>query len=99
MYFRTMTTGLGQYFANTTMELMDELNICLNGSYTIIFPRLYNLSYAQFLRMVRDVYGATLLKGNNKKYIHFYFTDEKKCNQFVKDSNERFVKWKESKNV
>ena len=97
--FCTMSTGLGQYFANTTMNLMNEINTQIEGSYMIIFPRLYNLSYAQFLRMVRDIYGATLLKGNNKKYIHFYFTDENKCNKFVKDANTRFVKWKESKNV
>ena len=92
-----MSTGLGQYFANTTINLMNEINTPIEGSYMIIFPRLYNLSYAQFLRMVRDIYGAVLVKGNNTKYIYFYFKEKSKCDKFVKEVNNRFIKWRRRK--
>lgn len=38
------------------------------GSYNVLFARLMNLSYAQFLRFCRDVGGAELC-GKNSLYI------------------------------
>lgn len=42
------------------------------GSYNVLFARLCNLSYPQFLRMCRDWYGATLI-GKNNLYVVPYF--------------------------
>lgn len=43
------------------------------GSYSVMFSRIAGLSYCDFLRMCRDVFGAVLV-GKNDKYVVPYFT-------------------------
>ena len=47
------------------------------GSYNIIGARLMGLTYANYLRMCRDIYGAEIVgKGSNYPYPIFKFSKE-----------------------
>lgn len=52
---------------------MDEFPIhSTRGSYNVMFARLAGLSYANFLRMCRDEFGAEI-RGKETKYPVAYF--------------------------
>jgi hypothetical protein len=59
-----------------------------NGSFNIICARLMNLSYAQYLRMCRDMLGAEIM-GKNNYYPVAYFSDKKMAEQLCKLLNAR----------
>lgn len=44
-----------------------------SGSYNVLLAKIAGLSYADFLRMCRDEFGAELV-GKNSKYIVPYFS-------------------------
>lgn len=58
------------------------------GSYNIIMARLFNMSYATFLRMCRDVYGAELI-GKKSMYPVPYFTESAKAMEVARLLNKR----------
>lgn len=76
--------------------VFDIINYPISSSYIVFFPRLFNLSYGDFLRMVRDKYNATL-KGKTS-YMVFYFKNKKDCDLFVIDCNKRFDEWRSLRN-
>lgn len=67
--------------------------IQMKSSWLILYARIFNLEYPDFLRMVRDIYGATL-EGKQGGYISFYFSEKMMCQKFIKDTNKRFDSWK-----
>ena len=58
------------------------------GSYNILAARLMNLSYANFLRMCRDIYGAEII-GKNSLYPVAYFSEYKLGQSLVNELNKR----------
>lgn len=58
------------------------------GSFNIICARIMNLSYAQYLRMCRDILGATII-GKNSLYPVAYFKRSNIFSQFIKLLNAR----------
>jgi hypothetical protein len=93
-YFSFETSPDGKYLPQLTEVCF---NHCFNGihmksSWLVLYARIFNLNYIDFLRMVRDVYGATL-KGKEGGYIYFYFNEKMMCERFVKDVNKRFETW------
>lgn len=60
-----------------------------SGSFNIFPCRLFKLTPAQYLRMVRDEYGATL--EGKTGYIGYYFNDTKQCDALVKELNRRWA--------
>lgn len=58
------------------------------GSYNILCARLMNLSYAQYLRMCRDILGAEII-GKNRLYPVAYFKRSNLLIQFIKLLNAR----------
>ena len=58
-----------------------------SGSYNVLKARLFGLSYASFLRMARDVYGAQLR--GREGYSIEYFTSKEKAISFCKELNCR----------
>ena len=59
------------------------------GSYNLLAARLMNLSYANYLRMCRDLYGAEIV-GKNCMYPIAYFNGETdKMKELVKMLNKR----------
>lgn len=74
-----------------------ELKIT-KGSYNVLMARLFGLSYANFLRMCRDMYGADL-HGKQGGYITMTFKDTKNCDRLIKELNRRWdLMIKECKN-
>ena len=82
----------GRYTVDLSNIIFNEIHYPIRSSYIILFPRLFYLSYADFLRMVRDLYNATLL--GKEGYMTFDFENRKDCDIFVKECNRRFELWK-----
>lgn len=60
------------------------------GSFNILPARLMNLSYAQYLRMCRDLLGAQII--GRTGYPVAYFKDNDTLKNFIKTLNERAAK-------
>lgn len=58
------------------------------GSYNLICARLMGLSYADYLRMCRDYYGAEII-GKGSKYPVAYFTRSDKMDSLIEQLNAR----------
>jgi hypothetical protein len=58
------------------------------GSCNVLAARVCGLSWAEYLRMCRDIYGAELM-GKNEKYPVAYFTDLVKAKQLVAALNKQ----------
>lgn len=59
-----------------------------SGSYNVFAARIMNLSYAQYLRMCRDILNAEI-HGKNTRYPVAYFEKNKLMHQFLKLLNKR----------
>ena len=82
-----------RYSATLTNSCFFEYfnGVSIVGSWLVLYARLFNLSYPDFLRMVRDKYNATLF--GKIGYIAFYFLKREDCDKFVKECNKRFKEW------
>ena len=60
------------------------------GSCNCIPAKLMMLSYANYLRLCRDVYGAEIY-GKNTKYPIALFSDKKRAEELTKELNRRAV--------
>lgn len=58
------------------------------GSYNIIQARLMGLTYAQYLRMCRDCFGAEII-GKDSKYPVAYFKPSKELDALIDNLNAR----------
>lgn len=58
------------------------------GSFNILAARVMNLSYASYLRMCRDLYGAEII-GKNHRYCVAYFNDYKDTQPLLNELNKR----------
>lgn len=66
-------TQPGKYMVRANLDAF-HLNYT-DGSFNVIGARLMGLTYAQYLRMCRDIYGAEIIgKGNNYPYPIFKFS-------------------------
>lgn len=59
-----------------------------NGSYNILMARIMNLSYAAYLRMCRDLYGAEII-GKGHKYCVAYFNEYSDVKPLLEELNKR----------
>lgn len=59
-----------------------------SGSYDVFISRLLNLSYADYLRYVRDRLGAELI-GKNNRYITVLFNNDNNVKAFINLLNKR----------
>ena len=60
----------GRYTIRINFEKLPQMST--TGSYNILFARLMNLSYAQYLRMCRDLFSADIV-GKDSLYPVAYF--------------------------
>ena len=58
------------------------------GSYNVIGARLMGLTYAQYLRMCRDCFGAEII-GKGSNYPVVYFKLSKELNDLIEQLNAR----------
>ena len=65
-----------------------------DGSFNVICARLMGLTYAQYLRMCRDCFGAEII-GKGSQYPVAYFKLSKGLNDLIEQLNARanFVLW------
>lgn len=85
------------FFLNKSLYHSGKIIICIHpellpkhtmrGSYAVFESRLMMLTYPQYLRLCRDVYGAELY-GKNSFPVP-YFSDEKKAQLLVDELNKR----------
>lgn len=61
------------------------------GSYNILAARLFNTTYANYLRMCRDEFGANI-QGKNHLYPVAYFEKNEKVKKLVACLNKRAEK-------
>lgn len=59
-----------------------------DGSYNVYHARIMGLTYASYLRMARDVYGAGL-RGKGHKYPTVYFNSRAEAEKLAKVLDER----------
>lgn len=76
-------------------EIYDYIKTQIKGSYNILPARLFGLSYAEYLRFVREKYGA-ILHGKDGGYLWYSFDDIKNAHRLQKDL---FLKWIEFKDL
>lgn len=58
------------------------------GSFNVICARLFNLSYADYLRMCRDCFGAEII-GKNCLYPVAYFKRSNELDMLIENLNAR----------
>lgn len=58
------------------------------GSLQVLEARIFGLNYIDYIRMCRDVYGATL-KGKNSLYISVYFSSYEAAVPLLNELNRR----------
>lgn len=75
----------GKYMTYIKPELLPDHT--MRGSYHILEARLMMLSYPQYLRLCRDVYGAELFGKNS--FVVPYFSDKKKAQPLIDELNKR----------
>ena len=68
-----------------------------NGSYAILGARLFGLTYANYLRLCRDHYNATLI-GKKSKYINMTFANKDDADNLAKELSRRAAFFKRKKN-
>lgn len=62
----------------------------VQGSLNVLFARIMGLSYAEFLRYVRDHYNARLV-GKNHKYPFFYFPTQSDATMAAEELDKRYL--------
>lgn len=85
--------GESRYAATLTNACFFDFfkGVSITGTWIVLYARLFNLSYPEFLRMIRDKYNAILF--GKIGYIAFYFSKREDCAKFVKDANKKFKEW------
>ena len=76
----------GKYMIRADLEKF-HLNYT-EGSYNIIGARLMGLTYADYLRMCRDIYGAEIV-GKGEKYPFPIFKLSKELEDLIEQLNAR----------
>jgi hypothetical protein len=76
----------GKYMIRADLEKF-YLNYT-EGSYNVIQARLMGLTYAQYLRMCRDCFGAEII-GKGSTYPVPYFKLSKELNDLIEQLNAR----------
>ena len=89
-YYFTLTESPYQPGYNTINIDEEKVHIgSTSGSRNVFMARLMNLSWANFLRLCRDNYGAKLI-GKNSIYVVPYFSkDSSGGKELCKELNQR----------
>lgn len=78
-----------KFMIKIKFESFPPMSTC--GSYNILLARIFDLSYADYLRMCRDEYGA-VLRGKNCLYVIPLFSSDSKIDLLINNLNKRFTK-------
>jgi hypothetical protein len=72
-------------------NIYETINTRIDGSYNILYARIFGLTYPEFLKMVRDLYNATLY-GRGQGYTIFTFENLYDAQKFANECN---IRWRE----
>ena len=89
MYFTIMESARKKncYMICGTQKLFDYIGVC-KGSYQVIQARVLGLSYAEYLRFLRDKHGAILMD-THKWYPAAYFKNKEDAKEILHLLNTR----------
>ena len=91
MFYVKPTTN-GSYMVGIDCDVL--YNHCSEGSYNIVGARVLGLSYPQYLRFLRDEFGAKL-KGK-VGYSYAIWENEEDCKKAVNEINSHWKKIKDT---
>lgn len=83
----SMMTTKRSYTVGFTDEFY-KIFLYTDGSYLVYEGRLFGLSYANYLRMVRDVYGGRIM-GKNCLYPCYVFDTIEQAQKLATELNKR----------
>ena len=63
-----------------------------NGSYNVLMARIMGITYANYLRLCRDEYGAEII-GKGSLYPVPYFTEISRVKELVKELDKRVIQF------
>lgn len=93
-YFTLMETPHqpGKYIIAINFDLLPPMRT--EGSYAVLFARLMNLSFPQYLRFCRDEFEAEVI-GKHSTYPTVYFKKTAKTSALIRLLNSRmnYVVW------
>ena len=73
-----------------TKEYIAKQYYPITGSLNMLFARIMGLTYAEFLRYMRDHYGARLT-GKNHTYPFFYFPTQEAATAAATELDNRYL--------
>lgn len=81
--------GEQYYLVNMTLEAVKKYEIKkIRGSLHVLEARLFDMKYHDFLKMERDVYGATLF-GRRGIYVVSRYLNKEDAEKLAKELNKR----------
>ena len=79
----------GKYYIDFDCEKCDKVKIGVKGgSYAVFASRLFGLTYKDYLKMCRDIYGAELF-GKGTRYVIALWSNREQGLKLVKELNKR----------
>jgi hypothetical protein len=87
-YYEESPYHPGKYMITLHHDQFYCFGLPSSGSYHILQARLMNLSYAQYLRMCRDLFGAEII-GKKTMYPVAYFDNLSMVNKLLEYLNTR----------
>ena len=78
-----------------TISLEDSvyklIKVPISTTYYVLLARIYGLPYHEFLKMLRDEYGATIT-GKDSNFPIFFFEKSDKINILIAELNQKMSK-------
>lgn len=85
---KAMSSTKDEYMVWLKLESIKDYSP-FNGSLCVMQARIFGLSYPDFLRYVRDTYGARI-GGKQHRYPALYFPNEAAAVQYANILNKRY---------
>lgn len=81
--------GVPYFSVRMTMDAMNKLEISVKGgSLQVLQARFFDMPYHEYLKMARDLYGATLI-GRKGIYLVMCFQKREDAERLAKELNKR----------
>ena len=79
-------TNQGKYLVKPNFDNLPLYST--TGSYAVVMARTFGVSFANYLRLCRDEYGAEIV-GKGSMYPTAYFTNRNKAQELVNELEKR----------
>lgn len=83
--------GVPYFRVSMTLAAINQLEISMSGgSLGVLNARLFDMPYYRYLKMARDVYGATLV-GRTGTFIIVCYKDKTDAERMARELNKRAI--------